>query len=130
LLTLRERAVQHAVLPRISLLDMERDKPQDGLTSALVAALRLRMERGEQSLLFLNRRGYAPVICCEACGWISNCHRCTAYMVLHRPEHRLRCHHCSLEMRIPVTAPIAAMSICSRWDAAPSGWKRLAATVP
>ncbi|MFC0167469.1 primosomal protein N' [Pseudoduganella danionis] len=105
LLTLRERAVQNAVLPRISLLDMERDKPHDGLTSALVAALRLRMERGEQSLLFLNRRGYAPVICCEACGWISNCHRCTAYMVLHRPEHRLRCHHCSLEMRIPRHCP-------------------------
>jgi primosomal protein N' (replication factor Y) len=79
-------------------------------------ALRLRMERGEQSLLFLNRRGYAPVLCCEACGWISNCTRCTAFMVLHRPERRLRCHHCSLEMRIPHACPT-----CGNVDLQPLG---------
>ena len=61
-LELRERAVKDAVLPRVKLLDMEKDRPKDGLTSHLVAALKQRMERGEQSLLFLNRRGYAPVI--------------------------------------------------------------------
>jgi primosomal protein N' (replication factor Y) len=115
-LELRERAVRDAVLPRIKLLDMERDKPTDGLTSHLVAALRLRMERGEQSLLFLNRRGYAPVICCEACGWISNCTRCTSFMVLHKPEHRLRCHHCSLELRIPRHCPT-----CGNVDLQPLG---------
>jgi primosomal protein N' (replication factor Y) len=104
-LELRERAVKDAVLPKVRLVDMERDRPKDGLTSALMAALRQRMERGEQSLLFLNRRGYAPVITCEACGWISNCRRCTSYMVLHKPEHRLRCHHCSLELRIPRACP-------------------------
>jgi len=115
-LELRERAVQDAVLPRVKLLDMERDKPKDGLTSHLVAALRQRMERGEQSLLFLNRRGYAPVICCEACGWISNCTRCTSFMVLHKPEHRLRCHHCSLELRIPRHCPT-----CGNVDLQPLG---------
>jgi primosomal protein N' (replication factor Y) len=115
-LELRERAVRDAVLPRVALLDMERDKPKDGLTSQLVAALRLRMERGEQSLLFLNRRGYAPVICCEACGWISNCTRCTSFMVLHKPEHRLRCHHCSLELRIPRHCPT-----CGNVDLQPLG---------
>ncbi len=104
-LELRERAVKDAVLPRVRLLDMERDRPKDGLTSQLLAALRQRIERGEQSLLFLNRRGYAPVITCESCGWISNCTRCTAFMVLHKPEHRLRCHHCSLELRIPRSCP-------------------------
>jgi primosomal protein N' (replication factor Y) len=104
-LELRERAVKDAVLPRVKLLDMERDKPKDGLTSHLIAALRQRLERGEQSLLFLNRRGYAPVITCESCGWISNCTRCTSFMVLHKPEHRLRCHHCSLELRIPRHCP-------------------------
>jgi primosomal protein N' (replication factor Y) len=104
-LELRERAVKDAVLPKVRLVDMERDRPKDGLTSTLMAALRQRMERGEQSLLFLNRRGYAPVITCEACGWISNCRRCTSYMVLHKPEHRLRCHHCSLELRIPRACP-------------------------
>ncbi|MES2114662.1 MAG: primosomal protein N' [Pseudomonadota bacterium] len=115
-LELRERAVKNATLPQVKLLDMERDKPKDGLTSQLVAALRLRMERGEQSLLFLNRRGYAPVICCESCGWISNCVRCTSFMVLHKPEHRLRCHHCSLEMRIPRHCPT-----CGNVDLQPLG---------
>ena len=115
-LELRERAVRDAVLPRVKLIDMERDKPKEGLTSTLMQALRLRMERGEQSLLFLNRRGYAPVLCCEACGWISNCTRCTAFMVLHRPERRLRCHHCSLELRIPHACPT-----CGNIDLQPLG---------
>jgi primosomal protein N' (replication factor Y) len=115
-LELRERAVRDAVLPRVKLIDMERDKPKEGLTSALMQALRLRMERGEQSLLFLNRRGYAPVLCCEACGWISNCTRCSAFMVLHRPERRLRCHHCSLELRIPHACPT-----CGNVDLQPLG---------
>jgi len=115
-LELRERAVRDAVLPTVRLLDMERDKPKDGLTAGLMKALRQRLERGEQSLLFLNRRGYAPVITCEACGWISNCTRCTSFMVLHKPEHRLRCHHCSLELRIPRHCPT-----CGNVDLQPLG---------
>ncbi|MDQ1830871.1 primosomal protein N' [Massilia scottii] len=115
-LELRERAVKDAVLPRVKLLDMERDKPVDGITSYLMSALRQRLECGEQSLLFLNRRGYAPVICCESCGWISNCTRCTSFMVLHKPEHRLRCHHCSLELRIPRHCPT-----CGNVDLQPLG---------
>jgi primosomal protein N' (replication factor Y) len=115
-LELRERAVKNAVLPQVKLLDMERDKPKDGLTSHLIAAIKQRMERGEQSLLFLNRRGYAPVLCCESCGWISECTRCTSFMVLHRPEHRLRCHHCSLELRIPRHCPT-----CGNVDIQPLG---------
>lgn len=104
-LTLRQRAVQQASLPTVRMIDLEKDKPKEGLSSALIAAVKQRLARGEQSLLFLNRRGYAPVLCCEACGWISNCSRCTAYMVLHKPERRLRCHHCSLELYIPKYCP-------------------------
>lgn len=115
-LELRERAVRDAVLPRVRLIDMERDKPKEGLTSTLMGALRHRLERGEQSLLFLNRRGYAPVLCCDACGWISNCTRCTSFMVLHKPERRLRCHHCSLELRIPHACPT-----CGNIDLQPLG---------
>ncbi|MDY0963120.1 primosomal protein N' [Massilia sp. CFBP9026] len=115
-LDLRERAVRDAVLPKVRLVDMERDRARDGLTSEVLAALRGRLERGEQSLLFLNRRGYAPVISCDACGWISNCTRCTAFMVLHKPEHRLRCHHCSLELRIPRSCPT-----CGNVDLQPLG---------
>ena len=115
-LELRERAVRDAVLPAVRLIDTERDKPSEGLTSTLVSALKQRLERGEQSLLFLNRRGYAPVLGCDACGWVSNCTRCTAFMVLHRPEHRLRCHHCSLELRIPRSCPT-----CGNVDLQPLG---------
>jgi primosomal protein N' (replication factor Y) len=115
-LDLRERAVKDAVLPKVRLIDMERDKPAEGITSTLIAALKLRLERGEQSLLFLNRRGYAPVLSCDACGWVSNCTRCTSFMVLHKPEHRLRCHHCSLELRIPKSCPT-----CGNVDLQPLG---------
>ncbi|RZI44349.1 primosomal protein N' [Herbaspirillum sp. HC18] len=115
-LELRERASKDAILPKVRLIDMERDKPGEGLTSTLVSAIKLRLERGEQSLLFLNRRGYAPVLACDACGWISNCPRCTAFMVLHKPEHRLRCHHCSLEQRIPKSCPT-----CGNVDLQPLG---------
>ncbi len=115
-LNLRERAVKDAVLPAVRLIDMERDKPAEGLTSTLIAALKRRIECGEQSLLYLNRRGYAPVLHCDACGWISNCKRCTAFMVLHRPERRLRCHHCSLELMIPRACPT-----CGNIDLQPLG---------
>ncbi|MDP5008299.1 MAG: primosomal protein N' [Glaciimonas sp.] len=116
LLTLRERAVKNAVLPAVRLIDMERDRPTNGLTSTLITAIKQRLQRGEQSLLFLNRRGYAPVIACDACGWVSNCTRCTSFMVLHKPEHRLRCHHCSLELRIPKSCPT-----CGNVDLQPLG---------
>ena len=116
MLQLRQRAVRDAVLPTVRMIDMERDRPNDGLTSTLVAALKLRLERGEQSLLFLNRRGYAPVLNCDACGWISNCMRCTSFMVLHKPERRLRCHHCSLELYIPKACPT-----CGNIDLQPLG---------
>lgn len=115
-LELRERAVKDAVLPKVRLIDMERDKPAEGITSTLVSALKLRLDRGEQSLLFLNRRGYAPVIACDACGWVSNCPRCTAFMVLHKLDRRLRCHHCGLEQRIPKSCPT-----CGNVDIQPLG---------
>lgn len=115
-LELRERAARQAVLPSVKVIDMERDKPVDGLTSTLIAAVRKRLEQGEQSLLFLNRRGYAPVLACDACGWISNCMRCDAFMVVHRPERRLRCHHCSLELHIPRACPT-----CGNVDLQPLG---------
>jgi primosomal protein N' (replication factor Y) len=115
-LELRERAVRDAVLPRVRLVDTERERPREGLSSELLKALRTRLERGEQSLLFLNRRGYAPVISCDACGWVSNCTRCTSFMVLHKLEYRLRCHHCSLELRIPRHCPT-----CGNVDLQPLG---------
>ncbi|MBI3712244.1 MAG: primosomal protein N' [Burkholderiales bacterium] len=115
-LNLTERAVKAAVLPVVKLINTEREKTSEGLTQRLVAAIRLRLDKGEQSLLFLNRRGYAPVIHCDACGWISNCTRCTAHLVMHKLDKRLRCHHCGLEQIIPRRCPT-----CGNVDLQPLG---------
>jgi primosomal protein N' (replication factor Y) len=78
---------------------------KDGVSEPLMAAIKLRLERGEQSLIFLNRRGYAPVLSCTACGWISRCTRCAANLVLHLADRRLRCHHCGFEGHVPRACP-------------------------
>ena len=120
-LAMPERATPDAVLPRVSLIDMDIERKRqrtvhEGLSQSLLAAIRARLDAGEQSLLFLNRRGYAPVLNCDACGWISDCRRCSAHMVLHKPERRLRCHHCGAESRIPHACPD-----CGNLDLAPLG---------
>ena len=102
---LAERAAPGARLPDVRIVDMARDPPDGGLTHALWAALQERLSAGEQSLLFINRRGYAPVLACEACGWAAACQRCTARMVLHSADRRLRCHHCGAEASIPRACP-------------------------
>ncbi|KUZ66489.1 primosomal protein N' [Burkholderia ubonensis] len=120
-LTLTRRAVADAVLPSVRLIDLEEERRRGrasmgGLSGPLVAALKARLERGEQSLVFLNRRGYAPQLACDACGWVAGCPRCSAYVVLHKPEHALRCHHCGWEARIPRSCPE-----CGNVDIAPLG---------
>lgn len=105
LLELKQRAVSSAALPSIRCLDTRLQPPQDGLSVSLLAALRERLERGEQSLLFINRRGYSPVLLCSACGWVAPCTRCSARLVVHLREKRLRCHHCGHEQRITPQCP-------------------------
>ena len=104
LLELPERAVAEA-MPDVRVIDTRRQKLQEGLSAELLTALVLRLERGEQSLVFLNRRGYAPVLACPPCGWISRCQRCAANLVLHLADKRLRCHHCGFETGIPRACP-------------------------
>jgi primosomal protein N' (replication factor Y) len=104
MLELPERAVAEA-MPVVRIIDTRREKLQEGLSAALLAGLQLRLERGEQSLVFLNRRGYAPVLACPPCGWISRCRRCAANLVLHLADQRLRCHHCGFEARVPRACP-------------------------
>ena len=115
-LILSTRAVSAAVLPSMRLIDLSKEKALDGLTPALVSALKKRFEKKEQSLIYLNRRGYAPVIACDACGWMSSCTQCSAFLVLHKNEHKLRCHHCSYELRIPRACPT-----CGNSDIQPLG---------
>ncbi|WP_334157177.1 primosomal protein N' [Oryzomicrobium sp.] len=116
LLTLAARAVAGARLPDIRLVDTRRETLEDGLSPALIAALEARLARGEQSLVFLNRRGYAPVLACPSCGWVSRCKRCAANLVLHLKDRRLRCHHCGLEAGIPRACPS-----CGNQDIHPFG---------
>ncbi|MDE1181292.1 primosomal protein N' [Paraburkholderia sp.] len=120
-LTLSRRAVADAVLPTVRLIDLEEERRRgrasvEGLSGPLLAALRARVERGEQSLVFLNRRGYAPQLACDSCGWVAGCPRCSAYVVLHKQERTLRCHHCGWEARIPRSCPE-----CGNVDIAPMG---------
>ncbi len=116
LLTLRERAVAQARLPTVQRIDLRKEKAEEGLSGILLEAIAKRLARGEQSLVFLNRRGYAPVLACTACGWISNCKRCAANLVLHLKDRRLRCHHCGYEARIPKACPT-----CGNQDIHPFG---------
>jgi primosomal protein N' (replication factor Y) len=104
MLELPERAVAEA-MPVVRIIDTRREKLQEGLSAALLKGLQLRLDRGEQSLVFLNRRGYAPVLACPPCGWISRCQRCAANLVLHLADQRLRCHHCGFEARVPRACP-------------------------
>jgi len=105
LLSLRQRAVEGSRLPLVRTIDTRLEKPQDGLSRTLLQAIEQRLQRGEQSLVFLNRRGYAPVISCPACGWISGCRRCAANLVLHLVDRCLRCHHCGYQTSLPRQCP-------------------------
>lgn len=105
LLRLKERAVSAAQLPQIDCIDTTKVNLQHGLTPQLIAALRSRLERKEQSLLFINRRGYSPVLLCSACHWIAPCSRCSSRLVVHLNQRKLRCHHCGHEQRIPHQCP-------------------------
>ena len=100
-----KRANPAARLPKVTLIDTRKEVLQEGLSEALLAAIDSRLQRGEQSLVFLNRRGYAPVLTCTACGWISGCRRCAANLVVHLADQRLRCHHCGYETRLPRACP-------------------------
>ena len=81
---------------------------QEGLSAALVSAMREHLARGEQIMLFLNRRGFSPVLMCDACGWFAECPRCDARLTLHLSERRLRCHHCDRQQGIPGICPSCA----------------------
>jgi len=101
---LRQRATK-AAMPGWRVLDMRQQKPVNGLASAAVGAIADTLERGEQAMVFLNRRGYAPVLMCGQCGWHGHCLRCDANMTWHRGQHRLSCHHCGSEKPVPRFCP-------------------------
>ncbi|ANK11669.1 primosomal protein N' [Erythrobacter neustonensis] len=118
-----------ATLPSVQLVDLTQEKPgsQRWLAGPLVEALRDRLEKGEQSLLFLNRRGYAPLTLCRNCGHRFKCPSCSAWLVEHRLSARLACHHCGFETRVPDACPECGESDCL--VACGPGVERIAAEV-
>ncbi|MCF8707971.1 primosomal protein N' [Rhizorhapis sp. SPR117] len=96
-----------AQLPQIEAIDMTREPPERGrwIAPKLVRAMETVLEKGEQALLFLNRRGYAPLTLCRHCGYRFQCPNCTAWMVEHRLTRRLACHHCGHVIPTPRACP-------------------------
>ena len=119
LLTMSERIgapADSSGLPTVRGIDMNHQPKHCVIAPPLVKALQERIARGEQSLIFLNRRGYAPVLACHDCGWKSECPHCSAYRVFHKIDRSLRCHHCGFTERVPRACPS-----CGNIDIAPVG---------
>ena len=104
LLDLPERAGE-ASHPNIRVLDTSARRPEAGLSTALIGHIKEHLERGGQALIFLNRRGYSPILECWACNWMAECRRCDTTMTYHRSRGRLICHHCGSERPAPPTCP-------------------------
>ena len=123
-LTLSERASKEASPPIIEILDLKEErrigkKINNGVADSLVEAIDATLKKGLQALIFINRRGYSPVLNCESCGWVSDCNKCSAHMVLHkvsRGSSNLCCHHCGLIKYIPKACPD-----CGNVDLTPMG---------
>lgn len=103
-----------ATLPAITTINLTEEPPERGrwLAPPLVEAMQARMARGEQSLLFLNRRGFAPLTLCRNCGHRFQCPNCSAWLVEHRLSHRLACHHCGHETTPPDACPECGEKDC------------------
>ncbi|MBU3585392.1 primosomal protein N' [Polynucleobacter sp. AM-26B4] len=123
-LTLKERAAKNAKPPLIQILDLKQEqkagkKNEHGISEHLLNELQNNIEQGRQSIIYINRRGYSPVLNCQACGWLSDCVKCSAHMVLHKiTEHKknLCCHHCGIMKLVPKACPD-----CGNTDLSPLG---------
>jgi primosomal protein N' (replication factor Y) len=97
--------VAHTRMPQLKLVDIRNVPLSSGLSPALLQQLRRTLAAREQAIIFLNRRGYAPMLTCHACGWLTDCPRCDARMTHHQQQHLLWCHHCGHQQRIPTQCP-------------------------
>jgi len=99
------RRISNATPPPVRTIDLRGQPIESGLSQSLLKIVSEHLERDEQVLLFLNRRGFAPTLCCHDCGWLANCPRCDAKLTLHAASQRLRCHHCGTEQPLPANCP-------------------------
>ncbi|SEP42173.1 primosomal protein N' [Nitrosovibrio sp. Nv6] len=115
-LRLPSRAVENAALPIVRCIDTRAAKTKESFSAPMIAALERCLTLNQQSLVFINRRGYAPVLLCRSCGWTAACHRCASRLVVHLRDKKLRCHHCGHQERFPHVCPE-----CGDQDIAPFG---------
>ncbi|WP_296445602.1 replication restart helicase PriA [Rhodoferax sp. UBA5149] len=115
-LEMPSRIGANAALPLVRRVDMNHQPKKCVISPPLLDAIVQRVARGEQSMVFLNRRGYAPVLHCADCDWKSECPHCSAYRVFHKIDRTLRCHHCGFTERVPRACPA-----CGNPDIAPLG---------
>ena len=116
-LTLHLRARPGAVRPpQVQIIDMRAQRLEHGMSPALLTAVSETVARGEQALVFRNRRGYAPVLLCHSCGWHADCPRCDRPLTLHAGRRQLICHHCDFRQRLPAACPV-----CAATDLKPQG---------
>ena len=125
LLRLPRRATE-AAQPQVEMIDLRQHKAASGLTEPLRAALEQTVARGEQALVFINRRGYAPVVACAACGWLSACPKCAVFAAFHKTDGALHCHHCGWHSRVPRACPTCGNQ---NLDAVGHGTQRLEETL-
>lgn len=115
-LLMPSRIGDNSSLPLVRRVDMNHQPKKTVFSPPLLDAITQRVARGEQSMVFLNRRGYAPVLHCGDCGWKSECPHCSAFRVFHKIDRTLRCHHCGFTERVPRACPS-----CGNPDIAPLG---------
>ena len=91
--------------PEIRFINLRNEHLSGAVSKTLLDEISATLDQNNQALLFLNRRGYAPVILCHSCGWYAECNRCSAKMTFHKDKQRLVCHHCDARRRLPATCP-------------------------
>jgi primosomal protein N' (replication factor Y) len=100
------RAVKDSTLPKINLIKDETNIENKGISEYLKSAIKHHLDLRQQILIFINRRGYAPVLFCSSCGWYASCSRCSSKLVVHRSKQHLRCHHCDYQREIDTSCKV------------------------
>ncbi len=113
---LNKRAAPNALMPTIDFIDLHVERVEDGLSARLVKAIEETVQRREQALVFINRRGFSPALVCAQCAAMPECKRCSARLVFHQKDRRLKCHHCGYQSKVPT-----ACQSCGSHELVPAG---------
>ena len=115
-IALTKRAAPNALMPTIDFIDLNIERTEDGISARLIKAIEETVQRREQALVFINRRGFSPALVCAQCALMPECKRCSARLVFHQKDRRLKCHHCGYQCKVPV-----ACESCGSHELVPAG---------